>query len=163
MTQCKTLETRIDQKSLSLQVDQTEEIESELEGLRNQHRRHMNVIEKLLKEQKERKEVYEAHRLTFDTQHKQMIELKEEFLEEREVLVAKLEAVYDLYTGREKPVRHHKNKVIEFHLLWLLILQVPAAENGITLCVYRCASSICVHILLYIQCIYIYIPYLQFQ
>ena len=116
MTQCKALETQIDQKSLSLQVEQSEEIESELEGLRNQHRRHMNVIEKLWKEQEERREVYEAHRLTFDPQHEQIIQLKDEFLEEREVLVAKLEAVYDLYTGREKPVRHKENTVIELHL-----------------------------------------------
>ena len=105
MSQCKALEIQINQKSLSLQADQKEDIEPELKGLREHHRRHMNVIQNLWKDQEERREVQEAHRLTFEPQQEQMIQMKEEFAEEREMLVAKLEAVYDLYTGREKPVR----------------------------------------------------------
>jgi hypothetical protein len=109
MSQCKALEMQISQKSLSLQADQRGAIEPELEGLREHHRWHMNAIQNLWKDQEERREVQEAHRLTFEPQQEQMIQMKEEFAEEREMLVAKLEAVYDLYTGREK--------------------QVPAAEN----------------------------------
>ena len=105
MSQCTALEMQISQKSLSLQADQRGAIEPELEGLREHHRRHMNVIENLWKEQEERREVQEAHRLTFEPQQEQMVQMKEEFAEEREMLVAKLEAVYDLYTGREKVVR----------------------------------------------------------
>ena len=113
MSQCTALEIQINQKSLSLQADQRASIEPELEGLREHHRRHMNAIQNLWKEQERRREVQEAHRLTFEPQQEQMIQMKEEFAEEREMLVAKLEAVYDLYTGREKPVRlARKNETI---------------------------------------------------
>ena len=47
----------------------------------------------------------EAHRLTFEPQQGQMVQMKEEFAWARGMLVAKLEAVYDLYTGRVKVVR----------------------------------------------------------
>ena len=110
MSQCTALETQINQKSLSLQPDQRGSIEPELEGLREHHRRHMNAIQILWKEQEERREVQEAHKLTFEPQQERMIQMKEEFAEEREMLVAKLEAVYDLYTGREKQVRLAEKK-----------------------------------------------------
>ena len=117
MSQCKALEIQINEESLKLQVDQTElqtqngGTEPELEVLREQHRQHMNAIQSLWKEQEERRAEYKAHRLKFDPRQWQVIGMKEEFAEEREVLVAKLEAVYDLYTGREKMVRLEENEV----------------------------------------------------
>ena len=105
MSQCKALEMQINQKSESLQVDQMEGVEPELEGLKEQHKRHMDAIQNLWKEQEEKREEYEAHKSKYEPQEGQMVEMKEEFAGGRELLVAKLEAVYDLYTGREKPVR----------------------------------------------------------
>ena len=106
---CKSLEMQISQKSLSSQVDvQNEndrgEFEPELEGLKEQHRQRMDAIQNLWKEKEERKEEYNAHSLKFDPQQQQMNQMKEGFAEEREMLVAKLEVIYDLCTGREKPV-----------------------------------------------------------
>jgi hypothetical protein len=110
VSQCKAQEMQINQMSLCLQVDETElqfqngGNEPELEELKEKHRQHMNAIQKLWREQDEKKEEYEAHRSTFEPQQGQMVQMKEEFSGEREMFVAKLEAVYDLYTGREKPV-----------------------------------------------------------
>ena len=110
VSQCKAQEMQINQMSLCLQVDETElqfqngGNEPELEELKEKHRQHMNTIQKLWREQDEKKEEYEAHRSTFEPQQGQMVQMKEEFAGEREMLVAKLEAIYDLYTGREKPV-----------------------------------------------------------
>ena len=118
MSQCKALEMQISQKSLSLQADQRGAIEPELEGLREHHRWHMNAIQNLWKDQEERREKQEAHRLTFEPLQRQMVQMKEEFAWARKMLVAKLEAVYDLYTGREKVVRlAAKNETIEMLLV----------------------------------------------
>ena len=117
MSQCKALEMQINQKSQNLQVDQMEGVEPELEGLKEQHRQHMEAVQNLWKEQEERREEYEAHKLKYDPQQGEMAQMKEEFAGGRELLVAKLEAVYDLYTGREKPVRWQENEVIEMLLI----------------------------------------------
>ena len=107
ISQCKALEIQINQKS------QSKESDPELEGLNEQHRQHMEVIQNLWKEQVEWREEYEAHRSKREPQQEQMKQMKEGFAEEREKLVAKLEELFDLYTGREKVVRSINNKPIQ--------------------------------------------------
>ena len=117
MSQCKALELQINEKALVAQGEQTQlqfqngVTEPDLKESREKHRQHMNTIQSLWKEQEEKRVEYEAHRLSFDPRQWQVTQMKEGFAKEREMLVAKLEAVYELYTGREKPVRlQDKNK-----------------------------------------------------
>ena len=105
VSQCKAVEMQINQMSHSLQVDKPE-----LEKLREQQRRHMNAIQNLWKKKEEGKEKYESHKLTFEPQQAEMTQMKKQFLGEREILVAKLEEVYELHTGRKKLVRCKKIK-----------------------------------------------------
>ena len=135
VSQCRALEMQINQMSLSPQVDETGlqfqngGIEPELEELKKQQKQHMNAIQNLWKEKKERKEKYEAHKLTFEPQLAEMVQMKEEFAKERQMLVAKLEEVYDLHTGREKSMRLPEGEVIK-RLLISTLLQIPAAKEG---------------------------------
>ena len=95
MSQCKTLEMKINQSG---------ESDPELEGLKQQHREHMDTIQTLWKEQEERREEHEAHMLKLEPQQQQINRTKLGYADEREVLVDNLEEIFYLYTGREKPV-----------------------------------------------------------
>ena len=111
MSQCKTLEMQISQKSLrsfdplqGLSVEVGED--SEMSVLKEQHKKEMGAIQSLWKEQQERKMELDRHSLTLGPELQQLQEIKVGFGEMRENLVNMLEEMYDLYTGREKPVSY---------------------------------------------------------
>ena len=109
MSQCKSLEMQINEKAPGSPVNrvglhdvQDDELNPELEELRQQHKQHLSAIQNLWKE----KEEHEAQSVLFELQQQQqqMDDMKKELAEERQVLVSKLETMYELYTGREKLV-----------------------------------------------------------
>lgn len=107
ISQCKSLEMQIDQQfpnSLANQADVQNENDPKLKLLKRQHKQHLDTIQNLWKEKEDQRAEYEAHSLQFDPQQQQMDDMKKLLGEERQVLVAKLETMYELYTGREKPV-----------------------------------------------------------
>ena len=112
MSQCKMLEMQISQKSLSsldpfqgLRVEVGED--SEMSVLKEQHKKEIGAIQSLWKEQQERKRELERHSSTLEPELQQLEEMKAGFGEMRENLVNMLEEMYDLYTGREKPVSYN--------------------------------------------------------
>lgn len=116
MSQCKSLETQISEKlpsspviQIGLHDVQDDEFNPELEVLKQQHKQHLSAIQNLLKE----KEEHEAQSLLFELQQQQQQtdDMKKELAEERQVLVSKLETMYELYTGREKLVSSQHRKV----------------------------------------------------
>lgn len=108
MSKCKACETQMNKVDQGGLQSQNGETEPELEELREQHRQHMNAIQTLWIEQEGRKEEFVAHKLILDPRQWHFAEMKKEFAEKREMLVAKLEAVYE-QTGRKKQVRFHDN------------------------------------------------------
>lgn len=116
MSQCKSLEMQINEKLPSSPVDQvglhdvqSDEFNPELEELKQQHKQHMNAIQNLWKE----KEEHEAQSLEFELQQQQQQtdDMKRELAGERQLLVSKLETMYELFTGREKLVSSQHYKV----------------------------------------------------
>ena len=107
ISQCQSLEMQISQKfpsSLANQADVPNENDPMLKVLKQQHKKHLNAIQNLWKEKEDRRVEYEAHCLQFEPQQQQMDDMKKLLGEERQVLVSKMETMYELYTGREKPV-----------------------------------------------------------
>ena len=111
MSQCKALEMQIG--LLSSQVDETQSpnqnehanvCDPELRDLRRQHRKQMDVIQNHWKEQEDRKAEYEMHTARLEPQLQELHAMKGEFAAVRDILVAKMEEMYNLYTGRQKHV-----------------------------------------------------------
>ena len=101
ISQCQSLEMQISQNfpgSLANQVDAPNENDHPmLKVLKQQHKQHLNAIQNLWKEKEDWRVEYEAHSLQFETQQQQMDDMKKLLGEERQVLVAKLETMYELY------------------------------------------------------------------
>ena len=104
MSQCKALETQMKTQDDLADPLFKEDPDPELSELKEQHRQHMNAVESLWKQQEATKVEFETHNSKLEPQQQQSNVLRERFAGQREYLVAKLEEMYDLYTGREKPV-----------------------------------------------------------
>ena len=123
MTQCKTLEGKLGQSSPSNELfpDDNPEREAELEGLNSQHKEHMEAIQSLWKEQEAKTTEYESHVARLEPQEQQMNQMKEEFAQQRNWLVSRLEEMYDLFTGREKPVSYIHNILLTVYIYRTLL------------------------------------------
>ena len=106
MTQCKTLEGRMGQISPANELfpDDNSEGGGEVEELRSRHREHMEAVQSLWKEQEAKKTEYESHVARLEPREREMNQMRSEFAAQRTWLVDRLEEMYELFTGREKPV-----------------------------------------------------------
>ena len=77
--------------------------EAKMSELKSQHKQHMDAVQSLWKEQECRAE-HESLKEQLEPQEREMKETWAEFNQQREWMVARLEEMYDLVTGREKPV-----------------------------------------------------------
>ena len=132
MTQCKTLEGRMGQISPANELfpDDSPEGGGEVEELRSRHREHMEAVQSLWKEQEAKKTEYESHVARLEPREREMNQMRAEFAALRSWLVGRLEEMYELFTGREKPVSPFNN-----HLVYTTInltnfnFQVPKGEG----------------------------------
>ena len=106
MTQCKILEGKIGQMPSpnELFADDIGGEGAELEGLKSQHRESMEAVQSLWNETEGKKAEYESHVARLGPQEEMMNQIRSEFSALRNWLVTRLEEMYDLHTGREKPV-----------------------------------------------------------
>ena len=121
--QCKTLEVKMGQISPSTPNGVSDDGSSpgegvELEGLKSQHRESMEAVQSLWKETETKKAEYESHVARLGPQEEMMNQMRGEFSAQRNWLVTRLEEMYDLHTGREKPVSQSvSNKVVGYYCL----------------------------------------------
>ena len=105
MRQCKEIEAQINTKTLEGLTDPLGlgelEPDAELRGLKERHRQHMSAVESLWKQLEEAKAELESRR--FEPRLEDQ-ETRARFDQQRAYLVYHLEEMYELYTGREKPV-----------------------------------------------------------
>ena len=108
MSQCKALEAQMEQASR----DQSDELfpgdnpvdEAKMSELKSQHKQHMDAVQSLWKEREEFRAEHESLKEQLEPQEREMKETWAEFDQQRKWMVARLEEMYDLVTGREKPV-----------------------------------------------------------
>ena len=131
MSQCKALEMQMDMTTLDDLDDSLSKEDSDLEQseLKEQHRQHMNAVESLWKQQEAAKVEFETHNSKLEPEEQQSIELRERYSRQREYLVAKLEDMYYLYTGIEKPVCYTKIAKHVASTLYLLLGSKRYAMN----------------------------------
>ena len=107
-SQCKSLQEKMGQVSPTtpngFSDDDSPGREAELGGLKSQHREYMEAVQSLLKEREAKTTEYESHVARLEPQEQQMNQMREEFAQQRNWLVGRLEEMCDLFTGREKPV-----------------------------------------------------------
>ena len=134
MTQCKTLEGRMGQISPANELfpDDNSEGGGEVEELRSRPREHMEAVQSLWKEQEAKKTEYESHVARLEPREREMNQMRSEFAAQRSWLVGRLEEMYEIFTGREKPVSTLKFK---YHHVYTTInltyfnFQVPKGEG----------------------------------
>ena len=122
IAQCKSLEKLLTKKSNEVELaklntsessdpgveggeKQLEQLELELEGMNEEHKRHMDTIQSLWKEGEEREKEDAAHGSMVQPLEEEMNQIKETYAEERDELLDKLQHMYDLVTCRDEPVR----------------------------------------------------------
>ena len=133
--QCKSLEVKIGKTSPGTSSEEdSPEGGGEVEELRIRHREHMEAVQSLWKEQEAKKTEYESHVARLEPREREMNQMRSEFATQRTWLVGRLEEMYDLYTGREKPVS--SNNIVRlkltsfFYQVETLMEEEGAEEDG---------------------------------
>ena len=121
IAQCKSLEKQLAQKSNEVELaklttsessdpgvvggeKQLEQLELELEGMKERHRKHMNTIQSLWKEGEEREKEDLACSSVLEPLEEELKQMKNTYSEERGALLDKMQQMYDLLTGRDEQV-----------------------------------------------------------
>ena len=118
MSQCKALETKMAQQtsheSDELFPEDDPALEGEISELRGQHKSHMEAVLCLWREQEERKREFGGLVERAEPLEEGVGQMRAEFGHKRAWLVTRLEEMYDLFTGREKPVSQtQRNEKLE--------------------------------------------------
>ena len=142
MSQCKALEVQMEQAS-PVQSDKlfpgdTPVDEAKMSELKSQHKQHMDAVQSLWKEQEACRAEHESLKEQLEPQEREMNETWAGFEQQREWMMARLEEMYDLVTGREKPVSHthihyyanvhNHTHTVYCYSHWFCFFQVPKGE-----------------------------------
>ena len=121
MSQCKALETKMAQQTSHESDELFPEDDPALEGviseMRGQHKSHMEAVLCLWREQEERKREFGGLVERAEPLEEGVGQMRAEFGHKRAWLVMRLEEMYDLFTGREKPVSQtQRNEKLEANI-----------------------------------------------
>ena len=144
MSQCKALEVQMEQaspvQSDELFPEDSPVDEAKMSELKSQHKQHMDAVQSLWKEQEECRAEHESLKEQLEPQEREMKETWAEFDQQRGWMVARLEEMYDLVTGREKPVSpththihyyayvHNHTHTVYYYSHCFCFFQVPKGE-----------------------------------